>query len=83
MYRRLSNSCSGGPCPTLYVDDETGAVGVQGYVMNSPVPMPPGEDMVHIPADAWARLLAGLPPRVLLAALFRRPVRARALSGSR
>jgi hypothetical protein len=50
--------------------------------MAAPVPMPPDEDMVRIPADAWMRLLAGLPARTLLAALFRRPVRACVSSGS-
>lgn len=82
MYRLLSESCSGGPCPTLYVDDETGDVAVQGYTMISPAPVPLGEDMVRIPQDAWMRLLSGLPARVLLTALFRRPSRARVLSGS-
>lgn len=83
MYRLLSNSCSGGPCPTFHTDDTTGDVAVQGYTMISPVALPPGEDIVHIPADAWARLLMNLPARQLLAALLRRPVRARVMSGSR
>lgn len=71
-YRLLAGSCDGGPCPTFHIDGEDGGVIVQGYLADSPVVLPPGEDVVHIPADAWERLLANLPVRMLLAALFRR-----------
>jgi hypothetical protein len=72
MYQLLAGSCGGGPCPTLYLDDVTGAVAVQGYETDAPFPLPQGEGLVRIPADAWARLLSGLPARMLLRALMRR-----------
>lgn len=55
-YELLAGSCDGGPCPTFHRDQVTGDVKVQGYVTESPVPLPSGEDVVHIPAEAWARL---------------------------
>jgi hypothetical protein len=62
MYRVLSNSCSGGPCPTLYVDDETGDVIVQGYTTGErPGAADPDEGFLRIPAAAWATLLTRLP----------------------
>lgn len=68
MARRLqANSCDGGPCPTLHLDDPT-VVTVQGYVTSLPG-IPAGEDVVAIPPDAWARLLADLPAGMLLRAL--------------
>lgn len=69
MYHEVSNSCSGGPCPTIHADETTNDVLVQGYLTNAPIPVPQGEDVVHIPADAWRRLLADLPLRTLLVAL--------------
>lgn len=76
-YRLLAGSCDGGPCPTFRIDDLNGDVKVQGYVTDSPVPLPVGEDVVYIPADAWRLLLSGLPVHILLNALLgrlRRPV---------
>lgn len=62
MYRLLAESCSGGPCPTLYVDDQTGDVIVQGYVTGEqPGPADPNEGFLRIPASAWGTLLANLP----------------------
>lgn len=62
MYRVLSNTCSGGPCPTLYVDDATGDVIVQGYTTTEqPGTADPDEGFLRIPATAWATLLARLP----------------------
>lgn len=77
-HRQLAGSCDSGPCPTFYVEDGTGEVTVQGYVTTAPFPVPAGEDVVRIPADAWARLLADLPPRMLLRALLGAPTRKRA-----
>jgi hypothetical protein len=71
-YYELADSCDSGPCPTFHRDDVTGDVKVQGYVTDSPVPLPLGEDVVHIPAEAWARLLSRLPVGMLLRALFTR-----------
>jgi hypothetical protein len=62
MYRPLSNSCSGGPCPTFYVDDATGDVIVQGYTTGErPGAADPDEGFLHIPAAAWKTLLDRLP----------------------
>ena len=63
MYRLLSGSCNTGPCGTFYVDDETGDVLVQGYLTTRrpPKDIPDGEDVLHIPADQWAKLIANLP----------------------
>jgi hypothetical protein len=74
-YEPLAGSCDSGPCPAFHRDDVTGDVKVQGYITDSPVPLPSGEDVVHIPAEAWARLLSRLPVRMLLRALFTRSVR--------
>ena len=69
VLRRLAGSCDSGPCPTLYLDDDR-SVTVQGEVTTLPgVRIPLGEDVVRIPADAWARLLADLPVAMLLRAL--------------
>ena len=61
-YRLLAGSCDNGPCPTLYVDDLTGDVLVQGYVTTDTPPdsVPAGEDVLLIPAAAWQKLLAQL-----------------------
>lgn len=67
-YQLLAGSCDSGPCPTFYVRDD-GQVKVQGYRTTPPGPIPTEEDVVDIPADAWARLLANLPARMLLRAL--------------
>lgn len=50
-------------------DDRTGDVQVQGYVTVAPATVPAGEEVVHVPADAWQRLLAGLPVGMLLGAI--------------
>lgn len=74
-YHLLAGSCDSGPCPAFHRDDVTGDVKVQGYITESPVPLPAGEDVVHIPAEAWARLLSRLPVGMLLRALFTRSAR--------
>jgi hypothetical protein len=74
-YDLLAGSCDGGPCPTFHRDRATGDVKVQGYITDSPVPLPAGEDVVHIPAEAWRRLLSRLPVGMLLRALFTRSAR--------
>lgn len=74
-YELLAGSCDSGPCPAFHRDRATGDVKVQGYITGSPVPLPSGEDVVHIPAEAWARLMSRLPVGMLLRALFRRAVR--------
>ena len=76
-YRQLAGSCDEGPCPTFHIDPTSRDVLVQGYRIESPIPLPAGEDVVHIPADAWARLLRDMPARVLLTALTSRWRRSR------
>ncbi len=77
-YRQLAGSCDNGPCPTFYIDSTTGGVDVQGYRTTPRTPIPDSEDVVHIPADAWARLLADLPLTMLLRAIIGAPARKRA-----
>lgn len=62
-YRLLAGTCSDGPCPTLYIDDSTGDVLVQGYETTAAPPkaVPTGEGVLHIPAADWQKLLAQLP----------------------
>ncbi len=70
MLTILGESCHNGPCPTLHRDTVTGEVKVQGYVTTQDgLDIPVGEDVVAIPADAWARLLADLPAWLLLRAM--------------
>lgn len=76
-YRLLAGSCDNGPCPTFYVDDATEDVKVQGYLTDAPAPLPTGEAVVHIPADAWQRLLSGLPIGMLVDAILGRVFRRR------
>jgi hypothetical protein len=61
-YVLLANSCDNGPCPTLYVNPDTGDVLVQGYTTTAAPPrdVPAGEDVLHIPAEAWQKLLSQL-----------------------
>lgn len=61
-YVLLANSCDDGPCPTLYVNPDTGDVLVQGYATTDTPPdaVPDGEDVLHIPAEAWRKLLTRL-----------------------
>jgi hypothetical protein len=71
MFTTIGESCHNGSCPTLR-RDERGDVEVQGYRTTPSCPIPTNEDVVLIPADAWARLLADLPIGMLLRALLRR-----------
>jgi hypothetical protein len=68
MSRLLAGSCDEGPCPTLWLEP-SGDVKVQGYVTTFDRPVPAGEDVVHIDAAAWGRLLADLPVSMLVRAL--------------
>lgn len=71
MLETIGESCHNGPCPTLHRDTVTGEVKVQGYVTTQDgLKIPAGEDVVAIPADAWARLLADLPAWMLLRAML-------------
>jgi hypothetical protein len=75
MFKILGESCHNGPCPTFRRDDHTGDVEVQGYRTTASCPIPDAEDVVLIPEDAWARLLADLPLGMLLRALSSRLLR--------
>lgn len=63
-YRLLAGSCDDGPCPTFYVDDQTGDVLVQGYLTDAapPAGLPSGEGVVRIDNAAWTTLLSRLDP---------------------
>lgn len=59
-YRLLAWTCNDGPCPTLYIDDATGDVLVQGYLTTdkAPAEVPAGEGLLKIDAAAWQKLVA-------------------------
>lgn len=58
--RKVAGVCDDGDCPTIYVDEETGDVVVQG-ALSSAVATPPGEGLVRMSAADWKRLLSQLP----------------------
>jgi hypothetical protein len=59
--RKIAETCDDGDCPTVYEDDLTGDVLVQGYVTTSQRPATPiGEDVVRIPAADWRKLMTQL-----------------------
>ena len=56
-----SSGCDDGTCPTIYRDEATGDVLVQGYIpaQTEALPdFPAGETGVRIPAAVWTHLLA-------------------------
>lgn len=56
-----SSGCDDGACPTIYRDEVTGDVLVQGYALGpseSLPEFPAGETGVRIPAAVWTHLLA-------------------------
>ena len=56
--RILTSSCAAGSCPTIYVDDRSNEIVVQGYV--EAMATPEGEAAVRLPMsvldEAFARL---------------------------
>jgi hypothetical protein len=57
-YRMLADGCPDGPCPKLRLDETTGDVIVQGYLIDQqPVPAPAGEGFLLIPASYWSLIL--------------------------
>lgn len=56
-WRRAAETCRNGPCPTIYVDDETKAVRVQGTRVDSHVDMPHFESMLEFTPETWADLM--------------------------
>lgn len=68
-YSLLAGTCTDGPCPTLYIDDATGDVVVQGYRPRwnlrrlIPGRVPLREGLLHIPAKDWEKLTSQLAPR--------------------
>ena len=56
-WRRAAETCRNGPCPTIYIDDTTGAVRVQGTRVDSHVDMPNFESMLEFSPEAWADLM--------------------------
>ncbi len=63
---RGSDICEAGNiCPTLILNTDTGAVGVQAYTdhgATADLTIPDGEAVVWIPADLVPKLLYGLGP---------------------
>lgn len=54
------SGCDDGTCPTVYQDDTTGDVVVQGYLTDAAPALPEGEGAVRIPAPVWKHLLSQL-----------------------
>jgi hypothetical protein len=52
----VAGRCAGGDCPTIYQTDQ-GTLVIQGYAFDAAtggVSLPPGEQMVEIPAELFA-----------------------------
>lgn len=58
LTRLASSICDDGDCPTIYKDDLSGDVVVQGYLTDAAPPTPDGEAAVMIPAATWRHLLS-------------------------
>lgn len=58
-FRLIANTCEGGPCPRIWIDEETGDVIVQGYLTDkAPKPPPSGEGFLRIPPADWHKLIS-------------------------
>jgi hypothetical protein len=55
-----TSGCDDGTCPTFHLDETSGDVTVQGYLTDTPAPLPDGEGAVRIPAAVWSHLLSQL-----------------------
>lgn len=57
-----SPGCSDGTCPNIKRHGTTGPFRIQGYVVKdrAGLDLPEGEDVIEIPADVMAHLLAQL-----------------------
>lgn len=64
-WRKLAGTCSNGPCPTFWTDDETGTVKVQGDKTTPVEPMPAHEGIVEFTSENWRALLEQLPTELL------------------
>jgi hypothetical protein len=64
-WRKLAGNCSNGPCPTFWLDDETGRVKVQGDKTDPVEPMPAHEGIVEFSPEDWQALLEQLPQQLL------------------
>lgn len=53
----IAGSCEQGPCPTVHVDAETGAVRVQGNTVTPHLAIPGPEGMPEIPAADWRNIV--------------------------
>jgi hypothetical protein len=56
-WRRAAETCRNGPCPTIYIDEETGSVRVQGTRVESHVGMPDFEGMLEFRPEEWRDLM--------------------------
>lgn len=64
-WEKIAGSCEQGPCPTLYVDAETGAARWQANRVAPHVPIPDFEGMVEIPPEDWRNLVAQIIARYM------------------
>jgi hypothetical protein len=64
-WHQLAGTCSNGPCPTFWQDDETGRVKVQGDKADPVTPMPAHEGIVEFSPEDWRALLEQLPRELL------------------
>lgn len=64
-WRMLAGSCSNGPCPTFWIDPESGRVRVQGDKTDPIEPMPDHEGIVEFSPEDWRALLKQLPRELL------------------
>lgn len=64
-WRLLAGTCSNGPCPTFWQDDETGRIKVQGDLTTPVTPMPAHEGIVEFSPEDWRALLEQLPRELL------------------
>jgi hypothetical protein len=60
--RATSSNCDDGECPNIQQHGTTGPFRIQGYAVKdrSGLTLPDGEDVVEIPADVMANLIAQL-----------------------
>lgn len=59
-WRRAAETCRNGPCPTIYIDDTTQKVRVQGARVAAHVDIPGFESMLEFTADEWADMMRQL-----------------------
>jgi len=54
---KVARSCETGPCPTIYVDPDTGNVRVQGNRVEPHVDIPDFEGMLEYGPSDWSNII--------------------------